>query len=126
MKKKNIILYGSLLILGLFAPFIFPAFKLQISFMWILVILALTWDVQGGQMGYNSFGNILFFGIGMYICAGVQIGMFFPLAEWTSSGGEKTFVHMPSQYFQGFFIGLILAGIVPAIVAHLTTLHVPG
>jgi len=73
MKKNNLILYSCLLILGLIAPFIFPAFKLQISFMWILVILALTWDVQGGQMGYNSFGNILFFGIGMYICAGVQI-----------------------------------------------------
>jgi len=115
--KKNIILYSALLVFGLVAPFLFPAFKLQISFMWILVILALTWDVQGGQMGYNSFGNILFFGIGMYICAGVQIGMFFPLAEWTSSGGEKTFIHTPPQYFQGFFIGLILAGIVPAVVA---------
>ena len=63
MKKNNLILYGALLVLGLIAPFLFPAFKLQISFMWILVILALTWDVQGGQMGYNSFGNILFFGI---------------------------------------------------------------
>jgi len=115
--KKNIILYSALLVFGLAAPFLFPAFKLQISFMWILVILALTWDVQGGQMGYNSFGNILFFGIGMYVCAGVQIGMFFPLAEWTSSGGEKTFIHTPPQYFQGFFIGLILAGIVPAVVA---------
>ena len=62
MKKKILIFYSSLLVLGLVAPFIFPAFKLQISFMWILVILALTWDVQGGQMGYNSFGNILFLG----------------------------------------------------------------
>ncbi len=103
MKGNKLIIYGLLLAFGLAAPFIFPAYKLQISFMWILVILALTWDVQGGQMGYNSFGNILFFGIGMYICAGIQIGMFFPLAEWTSSGGEKTFLHTPSQYFQGFF-----------------------
>ena len=35
------------------------------------------------------------------------------------SGGEKTFVHTPTQYFQGFFVGLIAAGIVPAIVAGL-------
>ena len=89
--KKNILLYSTLLIFGLVAPFLFPAFKLQISFLWILIILAMTWDVQGGQMGYNTFGNILFFGIGMYLCAGIQIGMFFPLAEWTVSGGEKTF-----------------------------------
>ena len=87
MKKNNLILYGGLLIFGLVAPFIFPAFKLQISFLWILIVLAMTWDVQGGQMGYNTFGNILFFGTGMYICASTQIGMFFPLAEWTEAGG---------------------------------------
>ena len=87
MKKNNLILYGSLLVIGLIAPFIFPAFKLQISFLYILIVLAMTWDVQGGQMGYNTFGNILFFGIGLYLCASIQIGMFFPLAEWTSSGG---------------------------------------
>ena len=119
MKKNNLILYGSLLVIGLIAPFIFPAFKLQISFLYILIVLAMTWDVQGGQMGYNTFGNILVFGIGMYFCASIQIGMFFPLAEWTASGGEKTFVHTPPQYFQGFFLGLILAGIVPALVATL-------
>ena len=97
MKKNNLILYGVLLVLGLTAPFLFPAFKVQISFMLILIILAMTWDVQGGQMGYNSFGNILFFGIGMYLCASIQIGMFFPLAEWTESGGEKTFLHTPTN-----------------------------
>ena len=119
MKKNNLILYGVLLILGLAAPFLFPAFKVQISFMLILIILAMTWDVQGGQMGYNSFGNILFFGIGMYLCASIQIGMFFPLAEWTESGGEKTFLHTPTQYFQGLAVGLVFAAIVPAIVAAL-------
>ena len=61
MKKNNLILYGSLLILGLVAPFIFSAYKLQISFLFILIVLAMTWDVQGGQMGYNTFGNILFY-----------------------------------------------------------------
>ncbi len=119
MKKNDLILYGVLLILGLTAPFLFPAFKVQISFMLILIILAMTWDVQGGQMGYNSFGNILFFGIGMYLCASIQIGMFFPLAEWTESGGEKTFLHTPTQYFQGLAVGLVFAAIVPAIVAAL-------
>ena len=119
MKKNNLILYGVLLVLGLAAPFLFPAFKVQISFMLILIILAMTWDVQGGQMCYNSFGNILFFGIGMYLCASIQIGMFFPLAEWTESGGEKTFLHTPIQYFQGLAVGLVFAAIVPAIVAAL-------
>ena len=119
MKKNNLILYAVILIFGLAAPYLFPAYKLQISFLWILIVLAMTWDVQGGQMGYNTFGNILFFGVGMYLCASIQIGMFFPLAEWTEAGGEKTFVHTPSQYFQGFFVGLILAGIVPMMIAGL-------
>jgi len=47
--KKNILLYSALLVFGLIAPFLFPAFKLQISFLWILIILAMTWDVQGGK-----------------------------------------------------------------------------
>ena len=117
MNTKKVLLYGCLLIIGVAAPFIFPAFKLQISYLYILIILALTWDVQGGQMGYNSFGNIVFFGVGMYLCASIQIGMFFPLAEWTAGGGEKTFVHSPQQYFQGISVGLILAGIVPMLIA---------
>ena len=38
---------------------------------------------------------------------------FFLLAEWTESGGEKTFVHTPSQFFQGMAAGLVVAAIVP-------------
>ena len=64
MKKNNLILYGSLLVLGLFAPFIFPAFKVQLSILCVLIVLAITWNIQGGEMGYNSFGNILFYGLG--------------------------------------------------------------
>ena len=47
----------------------------------------------------------------MYLCASVQVGMFFPLAEWTESGGEKTFVHTPTQFFQGMAFGLLVAAI---------------
>ena len=119
MINKNLIIYLSILIFGLAAPFIFPAFKVQLSILCVLIILAITWNIQGGEMGYNSFGNILFYGLGMYLCASVQVGMFFPLAEWTEAGGEKTFVHTAPQYFQGFFAGLILAGIIPMVIAGL-------
>lgn len=117
MKNKTFLVYVFIGILGLLLPYIFPSFKLQFSFLWILIVLSLTWDVQGGQMGYNSFGNILFFGIGMYLCASIQIGMYFPLGEWTASGGIKTFVHTPPQFFRGLFVGLFFSGLVPAIVA---------
>ena len=82
--NKNTLLYAGLIIFGLAGAFIFPAYKLQLSFLYILIVLAMTWDVQGGQMGYNTFGNILFFGIGMYVCSGVQIGMF-KVVKWVTT-----------------------------------------
>ncbi len=42
------------------APWLLPALTTQLSFLWLMVLFALTWDVTGGQMGYNSFGNIVF------------------------------------------------------------------
>ena len=117
--NKNVLLYAAILVFGLAAPFVFPAFKVQLSILCVLIVLATTWNIQGGEMGYNTFGNILFYGLGMYLCASVQVGMFFPLAEWTESGGEKTFVHTPTQFFQGMAAGLVVAAIVPTIVAGL-------
>ncbi len=54
------------------APFLFPAVITQLTFLWMMILFALTWDIMGGQMGYNSFGNIFFFGVGAYACAVVQ------------------------------------------------------
>lgn len=65
-------LMAALLCLGIVAPFLFPALVAQFAFLWLMVVFALSWDVMGGQMGYNSFGNILFFGIGCYTTAVVQ------------------------------------------------------
>lgn len=70
MKKP--MLYVLLLALALAAPYLLPEYRTQLSFLWVMVVFALSWDVMGGQLGYNSFGNILFFGIGMYACAVVQ------------------------------------------------------
>ena len=69
-------------------------------------MLAVTWNIQGGEMGYNSFGNILFYGLGMYLCASVQVGMFFPLAEWTESGGEKHLSILQPNFFKGWQLDL--------------------
>ena len=76
--NKNVLLYAAILVFGLVAPFVFPAFKVQLSILCVLIVLATTWNIQGGEMGYNTFGNILFYGLGMYLTASVQVGMFFP------------------------------------------------
>lgn len=59
-------------LLGLAAPWLAPGYVVQFATLWMMVVLALTWDLLGGQMGYNSFGNIVFFGIGAYATAVVQ------------------------------------------------------
>ena len=53
----------------------------------------------------------------MYVCGATQIATAFPLGEWTAAGGIKTFIHTPKQYFSGIPLGIVLAGIVPAIIA---------
>jgi branched-chain amino acid transport system permease protein len=68
----RLLLYAGIIVLALSAPFLAPDFRTQMAFLWVMIIFALTWDLLGGQMGYNSFGNILFFGIGMYACAAIQ------------------------------------------------------
>jgi branched-chain amino acid transport system permease protein len=58
-----------------------------------MVLFALTWDTNGGQMGYNSFGNVFFFGIGVYACAVFQ----------RDAGLD---------YLPGLFIGMGIGGLV--------------
>lgn len=70
--KYPLLFYGGALVVILVAPFLLSAIVAQLAFMWVMIVLALSWDLIGGQMGYNSFGNIIFFGIGMYACAVVQ------------------------------------------------------
>jgi branched-chain amino acid transport system permease protein len=46
MKNNNIILYAAILIFGVVAPFVLPAFKVQLSILCILIVLALTWNIK--------------------------------------------------------------------------------
>lgn len=50
--------------------------------MYIFAVLALSWDLVGGQTGYPSFGNMAFFGFGGYTTAILlkDMGVTFPLA----------------------------------------------
>ena len=62
-------------IITVIAPFAFPAFQTQLATLWLMIIVAQSWDMTGGQMGYNSLGNIFFYGTGMYVAAVVAIGL---------------------------------------------------
>ena len=117
INKKNIILYFGILLSGIFAPFIFPAYTFQFAVLWLMILFAVTWDILGGQMGYNSLGYIFFFGSGMYICAVVQIGMYYDVAEYTAHFGAVKIDFTPYQYFSGLALGLLMAALGSLILA---------
>ena len=108
---RRTIFHGGILAAGIAAPFLFEAYTFQIAVLWVMILFALTWDVMGGQMGYNSLGNIVFFGAGMYICAIVQVGMYYDVADYTAHFGAVKVDFTPEQYYAGFAVGVIAAGL---------------
>ena len=114
--RKNIP-YAVLLAAGILAPFVFGNYTFQITVLWVMILFALTWDILGGQMGYNSLGNIFFFGVGMYACAIVQIGLYYDVAEYTASSGLVKVEFTPEQYYTGLFLGIIFAAVVSVVFA---------
>ena len=109
---------AALALLGLAAPYLFPAYLSQFSKLWLFIVLALTWDLTGGQMGYNSFGNVVFFGVGMYAAAAVQVALYYPLAAYTAAkGGGTEFIFNTSQFLTGLAAGLPAAGVLAALTA---------
>jgi len=97
-------LLGVVLLVAL--PHLFPDRVTFLADLWAMIIFALTWDVVGGQMGYNSFGNIFFFGVGMYVCAIVQ-------KEMLETAGES------ADYFLALGLGAGLGALVCIVLAAL-------
>jgi branched-chain amino acid transport system permease protein len=106
-----------ILIAGIAAPFLFPDYSSEIAVLWLMIVFASTWDILGGQMGYNSLGNIFFFGAGMYICAVVQIGLYYNVGMYTSGARTTHIVFTTAQYFTGFALGTVVAGVGSAALA---------
>ena len=112
--KNSLITYGGLGLFGVFGPVLFPEYTLSIAYLWMMVLMASTWDTLGGQMGYNSLGNIAFFGVGMYVSAIVQISFFYEggVGEYTSAMGSIKPEFTDAEYFYGLFFGIIVAALV--------------
>ncbi|MCT8974073.1 branched-chain amino acid ABC transporter permease [Microbaculum marinisediminis] len=111
--------YAALLAIGAAAPYLFPNYQSQMAELWLFIVFALTWDLVGGQMGYNSFGNVVFIGVGMYVCAITQVGLFYSVAEYNAAkgGGQTVFTFDVAQYLEGLALGLPLAAVSAGIVA---------
>ncbi len=111
------IFYLALLALIIAAPFLAPDFKTQLATLWLFIILSMTWDMTGGQMGYNSLGNILFYGAGMYVAAVVGISIAYNVGEYTNAFGGGTYKFTTTEYFLGMGLGLVAAGLFCSAIA---------
>lgn len=113
----KVTVYALILAFGFLAPIVFPAYTNQFAVLWLMIVFALTWDILGGQMGYNSLGNIFFFGAGMYICALMQIGLYYDIGEYTAAYGAIKVEYTDQQYFTGLILGIIAAAFGCAFLA---------
>ncbi|WP_434530963.1 branched-chain amino acid ABC transporter permease [Haloarcula sp. NS06] len=87
--------------------------------MFLFAILALSWDLVGGQTGYPSFGNMAFFGIGAYATAILtkDFALSFPVAFLLAGLLAVTFaavigvivLRLRGHYFAIATLGVLLA-----------------
>lgn len=115
--SRKLIATSVLLIAILAMPFLLPGLRTQLAALWLLIVLALTWDMTGGQMGYNSLGNIFFYGTGMYVAAIITIALAHNVGDYTSAFGGGVYEFTDTQYFIGMAVGVLGAGIFCAICA---------
>ena len=115
--SKKFYLYCALIAFIVVAPFAFPDFKTQLATVWLMIIVALTWDMTGGQMGYNSLGNITFYGTGMYVAAVVAIALVYDVGEYNNAFGGGIYVFTNQQYFLGLILGTVAAGLFCSLIA---------
>jgi len=115
--RKELAIFLTVAVAGIAAPLVLPGYTTQMAFLWVMVVFALTWDILGGQMGYNSFGNVVFFGLGMYVCAVVQVAPFTDLAEYTSASGTQDIGLTNAEYFLGLAAGCLVGALAAVAMA---------
>ncbi len=117
-RLRHISALTALFAIGLVGPWLMPAYISQFAQLWLFIVLALSWDIMGGQTGYNSFGNIIYFGIGMYASAVAQVGVVWPVADYTAAkGGGTEFVFTAEQIYTGLALGIPLGGLLAMAAA---------
>ncbi len=126
-KTANFVIFSALVALGLVAPFLFPAYMAQMTELWLFIVLALTWDLLGGKMGYNSFGNVVFLGIGVYATAVIQVALLYDVGAYNAArGGGTEFVFSAGDYLRGLALGLSASAILAALAAIVIGIFVLG
>ena len=114
---RKAVFYSVIAVVCVAAPWLFPDFRTQFATLWLMIIVALTWDMTGGQMGYNSLGNIFFYGTGMYVAAIIAIGLVHDVGVYNDAGRSALMTFTERQYFVGAALGILGAGVFCALSA---------
>ncbi|MFI5342170.1 MAG: branched-chain amino acid ABC transporter permease [Candidatus Methylomirabilales bacterium] len=99
------------------APGIFSAFMVQFLInLFMMAILAESWNIIGGFTGYASFGNAAFFGIGAYTTGVLLTRADLPFAVALPAGGILAMlfgvaVGMPVLRLKGQYFAIATLGI---------------
>lgn len=104
---------------GLAAPLLLPNNMTQLVDVMVFILIALSWDMLGGQMGYNSFGNILFFGIGMYLVATIQVwagGFTLAVYNAAEGGNLASFAVDTPTFIASLMIGLAVVAVINFVI----------
>ncbi len=111
-------LAGLLVVLALgAAPRVVSPFILQFLInLFMLAVLAESWNIIGGFTGYASFGNVAFFGIGAYTTGVLLTRAGAPFALALSAGGVLTMlfaagVGMPILRLRGHYFAIATLGV---------------
>ena len=48
MSMRRYALYAALAVVSLAAPWLLPSLITQMTFLWLMILFALTWDILGG------------------------------------------------------------------------------
>jgi branched-chain amino acid transport system permease protein len=99
------------------APGVVSPFMLQFLInLFMLAILAESWNIIGGFTGYASFGNVAFFGIGAYTTGVLLTRVGFPFALALPAGGIVAMlfaavVGMPILRLKGHYFAIATLGV---------------
>ena len=112
------LLTGLVAVLGLAAaPGVVSPFMLQFLInLFMLAILAESWNIIGGFTGYASFGNVAFFGVGAYTAGVLMTRLGIPFALALPAGGIvamlfAALVGLPILRLKGHYFAIATLGV---------------
>ncbi|HSB69608.1 MAG TPA: branched-chain amino acid ABC transporter permease [Candidatus Methylomirabilis sp.] len=114
------------------APALVSPFLVQFLInLFMLAILAESWNIIGGFTGYASFGNVAFFGIGAYTTGVLLVRLGLPFALALPMGGLLAMlfaavIGMPILRLKGHYFGIATLGIAETMREIVYNLEITG